>query len=70
MQLTKHGKNIDEVKKALDDAILINAKSKVTDTGLMYYWQDDRQFLGLIRQGKVDNILIYHSLNKFNVYYK
>jgi|GEM_PF-2383073 len=68
IRLTEHGQSINEVKRAMEGAILMDAKTLFTDTGLMYYWQDNKQLLGLISQGTEGDILMYHSLNKFNVF--
>ena len=69
LRLTEQVNNMENVARALSKAVLMNASKRVTDTGLMYFWQDSSQFLGLM-QDRDGNILLYHSLNKYNIYYQ
>ncbi len=68
IQLSEKADNIIKVKEALDKALFKNSKIIEIDSGLLYYWQSNSYFLGLLikKQGKF--VTLYQSINKFNIF--
>lgn len=68
IQIGETKEHLQKLIKELEKTTFEKAKLLETDSGFVYYWQNDRQFLGLfIQQGK-NVLLLYHSLNKFSVF--
>lgn len=68
IQLGEVPENINKVRLALVKAIEGHYNSLNDESGIVYYWQDESQFLGLLIQEGKNILLLYHSLNKFNVF--
>ena len=68
IQLGEVTEQLENVKTALEKTILEKAKILETDSGIIYYWQSKSQFLGLLIKQNNNILLLYHSLNKFNVF--
>ena len=64
----KNAGDLSKLKSSLEKVIQKQAKLIETDTGYVHYWQIDDQFLGLMIQDKERVILLYNSLNKFNIF--
>ena len=67
IQLGGETENLNKVREALLKAIEVQFKSLKDESATIYYWQNDSQFLGLLQQDK-KLLILYHSLNKFNVF--
>lgn len=68
IQLGETIERIHEVREVLEQATVGKAKLLETDSGFVYYWQYNSQFLGLLIQQDKNILLLYHSLRKFNVF--
>jgi hypothetical protein len=62
--------HLQKVREILENAIAEKAKILEMDSGLIYYWKCNNQFLGLLIQKNRNILLLYHSLIKFNVFLK
>ncbi len=60
--------NLIKVRDSLEKVILRQAELMETDSGLVHYWQINDQFLGLLMQDNENIIIMYNSLNKYNVF--
>lgn len=60
--------DLNKVKETLIKAIEVDYTHLNNESGSVYYWQDESQFLGLLIQQGKSVLLLYHSLNKFNVF--
>jgi hypothetical protein len=68
IQLGQVAEDLNNVKELLVEAIEVPYKHLNDESGIVYYWQDESQFLGLLIQQGKSVLLLYHSLNKFNVF--
>lgn len=68
IQLAENSDIIQKVKGILDEALAETGKVMEADSGLLYYWQDKNQLLGLMIKDEGKFLLLYNSLNKFNVF--
>lgn len=68
IQLAETIEQLHKVREVLEKASVGKAKFLETDSGLIYYWQSNSQFLGLLNQQDKNILLFYHSLNKYNVF--
>lgn len=68
IQLEEKVEHLHKVKEVLVKTTLEKAKILETDSGFVYYWHSNNQFLGLLIQQDKNILLLYHSLNKFNVF--
>lgn len=68
IQLAETSEHLHKVKEVLEIATVGKAKSLESDSGIVYYWHSNSQFLGLLIQQDKNILLLYHSLSKFNVF--
>lgn len=68
IQIGETNEHLQKLIEELEKTTFEKAKLLATDSEFVYYWQNDRQFLGLLIQQGKNILLLYHSLNKFNVF--
>lgn len=60
--------NLIKVRNSLEKVILKQAEVMETDSGFVHYWQINDQFLGLLMQDNKNIIIMYNSLNEYNIF--
>ena len=60
--------HLDKVIETIEKVILEYSKILKTHSSHVYYWQNKTQFLGLMVQRKSKSLLIYHSLELYNIF--
>lgn len=68
VQFGETNEKLNKIIVALEKTTLEKARFLETDSGHVYYWQSSSQFLGLLIQQGKNILLLYHCLNKFNVF--
>lgn len=68
IQLRETNEHFQKLIEELEKTTFEKPKLLETDSGLVYFWQSNSQFLGLLIQQGKNVLLLYHSLNKFNVF--
>lgn len=68
IQLAETIEQQHKVREVLGKASAGKTKTLESASGIVYYWQTNSQFLGLLIQQDKNILLIYHSLRKFNVF--
>jgi hypothetical protein len=68
IQIGEMPDKLHKLKVELEKALEKDAKYLKTITEVIHYWQGQDHFIGLLIQKEKNILLIYHTLNKFNVF--